>query len=53
MGMNDKIGNFEMGKEFDALIVGWEMKTSPFEVFEQESVLDAFQKFLFLGEIWI
>ncbi|XP_064640330.1 guanine deaminase-like [Lineus longissimus] len=50
MGLENKIGNFEIGKEFDALVIGWEMKRGPFEVFDHESLLDAFQKFLFLGD---
>ncbi|XP_077996800.1 guanine deaminase-like [Glandiceps talaboti] len=53
LGLEDKIGNFEVGKEFDALLIDTKCEDSPFDTFDddyQDSFMDAFQKFLFLGD---
>jgi guanine deaminase len=49
LGLEKKIGNFEPGKAFDALIVDPYAAESPFDVFENDSTLDVFQKFIFMG----
>jgi len=48
--MEDKIGNFKIGKCFDALVVDPFSKDSPFDVTEFDHPLDVFQKFLLLGD---
>ncbi|XP_077996896.1 guanine deaminase-like [Glandiceps talaboti] len=53
LGLEDKIGNFEIGKEFDALLIDTKCDDSPFDTFDddyQDSFMDVFQKFLFLGD---
>lgn len=50
MGLEDKIGNFTVGKEFDALHVSLTLPQSPVDVFANESIEDFVQKFIFLGE---
>ena len=51
MGLDDRIGNFEVGKEFDALWVQAEAEDSPFDVFSNDSIDDVIQKFLYLGKL--
>lgn len=43
-------GNFEVGKEFDALLIDTEAKDSPFEVFSNISKEEMLQRFLYLGD---
>ncbi|ESO98756.1 hypothetical protein LOTGIDRAFT_113990 [Lottia gigantea] len=50
LGLDDKIGNFEVGKEFDALLVDVELNDSNFDVFESDTFEDIFQKFIYLGD---
>jgi len=51
LGLEKDIGNFEVGKQFDAIIVDPFAYNSPFDVFEQQDKLeDIFQKFIFLGD---
>ncbi|CAH1789018.1 unnamed protein product [Owenia fusiformis] len=50
LNLEDKIGNFEVGKEFDALLVNFEALDSPFDVFERDTLEDKIQKFIFLGD---
>ncbi|KAI8617091.1 hypothetical protein BC830DRAFT_1115278 [Chytriomyces sp. MP71] len=50
LDLQDKIGNFLVGKDFDALVVNPRADKSPVDVFEGDSVLDVFQRFLFLGD---
>ena len=50
LGMDKVVGNFEAGKKADILIVDCHAANSPFDVFEGETEIDWFQKFLFLGD---
>ncbi|CAH0522117.1 unnamed protein product [Peronospora belbahrii] len=54
LGLSDKIGNFMIGKDFDAQVVDPYTKNSPidrsFDPVEVADVLHTFQKFLFLGD---
>lgn len=54
LGLADKVGNFLVGKEFDALVVNPYSDNSPIDeahdVSEAADVLQTFQKFLFLGD---
>ncbi|KAF2075595.1 hypothetical protein CYY_003100 [Polysphondylium violaceum] len=49
-GLQDTIGNFLVGKEFDAQIIDPYVANGPFDVFEADSLKDIFQKFIFLGD---
>lgn len=50
LGLSDKIGNFVPGKQFDALVVDPAAERGPIDLIGGESVLDVFEKFLFLGD---
>jgi guanine deaminase len=50
VGMGNVIGNFEVGKDLDALVVDPEAIESPMTVYKHDDLLDRFQKFLFLGD---
>lgn len=49
LGLDNQIGNFKPGKEFDALIIETAGDHSPFDVFPKDTVEDLVQKFIFLG----
>ena len=49
MALDKKIGNFECGKEFDALIVDPDVQGSPMNSFEEDTALDVVEKFLYTG----
>uniref|UniRef100_H3GGA5 Guanine deaminase n=1 Tax=Phytophthora ramorum TaxID=164328 RepID=H3GGA5_PHYRM len=54
LGLGDKVGNFMVGKDFDALVVDPYSANSPIDEahdpVEAADVLHTFQKFLFLGD---
>uniref|UniRef100_V9KM42 Guanine deaminase n=1 Tax=Callorhinchus milii TaxID=7868 RepID=V9KM42_CALMI len=50
LGLDKLIGNFEVGKEFDALLINVDVPNSAFEMFPGETNEDIFQKFLLLGD---
>ncbi|XP_069122599.1 guanine deaminase-like [Argopecten irradians] len=50
LDMDDEIGNFEVGKEFDALVIDPAVEGGPFDVFRDDTIEDVFQKFVFLGD---
>ncbi|TMW57707.1 hypothetical protein Poli38472_014310 [Pythium oligandrum] len=54
LGLSDTVGNFVVGKEFDALVIDPFGENSPIDFFDEETdtqdVLQTFQKFLFLGD---
>ncbi|GMF26452.1 unnamed protein product [Phytophthora lilii] len=54
LGLGDKVGNFMVGKDFDALVVDPYAPNSPIDEahdpVEAADVLHTFQKFLFLGD---
>ncbi|XP_072174401.1 guanine deaminase-like [Diadema setosum] len=54
LGISDTVGNFEVGKEFDALLVNLKPPNSPLDVFQTEQYSDSkedmIQKFIFLGD---
>ena len=47
--MQDTVGSFQVGKEFDALMVDTELQ-EPFDVFPTDRLLDRFEKFVNLGD---
>ena len=50
LNLEDKIGNFVVGKEFDALVVDASAPGSNIEVYDHDQIGDHFQKFLTLGD---
>ncbi|XP_039574976.1 guanine deaminase [Passer montanus] len=50
LGLGDVIGNFEVGKEFDALLINTKASDSPFDLFSADDFEDTLQKFLYLGD---
>jgi len=50
VGLGDKIGNFIVGKYFDAVVVDTAVEGTPFDVFPGEKLFTAFEKFLWLGD---
>ncbi|XP_010177251.1 PREDICTED: guanine deaminase-like, partial [Mesitornis unicolor] len=50
LGLDDVIGNFVVGKEFDALLINTKASDSPFDLFSADTFEDALQKFLYLGD---
>ncbi|KAJ3019660.1 UNVERIFIED_CONTAM: hypothetical protein HDU68_010575 [Siphonaria sp. JEL0065] len=50
LSLGNVVGNFLVGKEFDALIVNPTVEGSPVDVFEGDTTLEIFQRFLFLGD---
>ncbi|KAJ3338373.1 hypothetical protein HDU93_009609 [Gonapodya sp. JEL0774] len=49
MGMEHTVGNFTVGKEFDAVLVNPTVK-GPLRVFEHDHLSALFEKYLFLGD---
>ncbi|XP_029776775.1 guanine deaminase [Suricata suricatta] len=54
LGLDKEIGNFEVGKEFDALLINPKASDSPIDLFSGDFVGDSFeaiiQKFLYVGD---
>ncbi|TDH67718.1 hypothetical protein CCR75_001964 [Bremia lactucae] len=54
LGLSDQVGNFQVGKFFDALVINPYTSNSPIDetidTVEAPDVLHTFQKFLFLGD---
>ncbi|KAF9188124.1 hypothetical protein BGZ51_000841 [Haplosporangium sp. Z 767] len=50
MELEDTIGNFVVGKEFDAILVNTAIDNSPVDVFDHDSVETKFEKYLFVGD---
>ncbi|KAI8600796.1 metal-dependent hydrolase, partial [Dissophora ornata] len=48
--LQDTIGNFETGKEFDAILVNTSTENSPVDVFDHDTVETKFEKYLFAGD---
>ncbi|KAF9917794.1 hypothetical protein BX616_011273 [Lobosporangium transversale] len=50
MELGSTIGNFEVGKEFDAIIVNTTASRSPIDIFPHDSIESKFKKYLFVGD---
>lgn len=50
MELDDMIGNFEVGKEFDAILVNTQVENTPIDIFDHDSVETQFEKYLFVGD---
>lgn len=48
--MGDSVGSFEVGKEFDALLVDVDAPDSPVDAFEEDGVRARLEKFVFCGD---
>ena len=49
--MEKQLGNFEVGKYFDALLIDTSVEQSPFDVFQRDKIDDIVEKFFHLGEM--
>ena len=47
--LQDQLGSFEVGKDFDALMIDASSGTT-FDIFPSDSLLDIFEKFVNLGD---
>ncbi|KAG0234947.1 hypothetical protein BGW42_006046 [Actinomortierella wolfii] len=50
MELEDTIGNFVVGKEFDAIVVDASVPGSPIDVFAHDTIETKFEKYLFVGD---
>ncbi|KAK8731840.1 hypothetical protein OTU49_007293 [Cherax quadricarinatus] len=50
VNMEDRIGNFEIGKEFDSLLIDFEVPRSPLDIFDKDTLEDKIHKFLYNGD---
>lgn len=50
LGIDDTVGNFKVGKEFDALVINLHAKHTPIDPHPGESIKELFQRFLFVGD---
>ncbi|XP_063608766.1 guanine deaminase-like [Penaeus indicus] len=48
--MEDRIGNFEVGKEFDALLIDTEATGTPLDIFLEDKIEEKVEKFLYNGD---
>ncbi|KAG7170881.1 Guanine deaminase-like 1 [Homarus americanus] len=50
LNMEDRIGNFEIDKEFDALLIDVSAPGSAVDIFSKDTIEDKIQKFLYTGD---
>lgn len=50
LGLGEKVGNFEVGKEFDALIVDLSQGDGNIELWPNETIEDRISKWVHLGD---
>lgn len=50
LALDKEIGNFQVGKAFDAIVVNVEVPNSPIDVFPDHQINDLIQKFIMLGD---
>ncbi|KAB0804739.1 hypothetical protein PPYR_01709 [Photinus pyralis] len=50
LDLDKEIGNFEVGKEFDAVIIDMNVKDGPIDYLEDCSALETLQKFIYAGD---
>lgn len=50
LGLDKIVGNFEVGKEFDALVVDAASQQSSFDSYDGDNMEDVVQKFLYCGD---
>lgn len=50
LALDNVIGNFTPGKQFDAVIVDPYARASPFDIYDRDTLEDIVQKYLLLGD---
>lgn len=50
LALGDVVGNFQTGKQFDALIIDMDVTNSTADYLHDCSAIDLLQKFIFLGD---
>eukprot|EP00128_Syssomonas_multiformis_P000886 Colp12_sorted_trinity150504_noHs@21336 len=50
LGLDDTIGNFLPGKDFDALLVDANVDNTPIDIFDEDTTEDIISKFLMVGD---
>jgi guanine deaminase len=50
LSIGDRVGTFEVGKEFDAISVDHTVKNSPYDLFDMDTTTSKLEKFLFIGD---
>ncbi|ORX96401.1 guanine deaminase-like protein [Basidiobolus meristosporus CBS 931.73] len=50
MGLEDRIGNFVVGKQFDALLIDPSAPESNFHVYSHDDIYTTFEKFIYVGD---
>lgn len=50
LALEDVTGNFQVGKDFDALVVDMNVEHSGTECLHEYSTIELLQKFIFLGD---
>ncbi|GAX82583.1 hypothetical protein CEUSTIGMA_g10009.t1 [Chlamydomonas eustigma] len=50
LNIDNQVGSFEEGKEFDALLVDVNAEGGPFDIFDGDTIEDQFEKFINLGD---
>ena len=48
--IQDMVGSFEVNKEFDALVINLNVKNTPVDIFDMDTIENLFQKFIFLAD---
>jgi guanine deaminase len=48
--MEDKLGNFKVGKNFDALVIDPFANDSPVDIFSVDTIEQILEKFIFNGD---
>lgn len=50
LAIDNQIGNFEIGKEFDALVVDINVNDGPLNIFQNNTLEEQLQKFIYCGD---
>ncbi|KAI9024727.1 hypothetical protein DFJ74DRAFT_665918 [Hyaloraphidium curvatum] len=51
LGLENVVGNFEVGKEFDALVIDLENPENPVDIFPHDTMASIIEKWVYLGDI--
>ena len=51
LNLEDKVGRFAVGQEFDALRINPVVPDSPLNIFNKDTLQDVIQKFFYLGKV--
>lgn len=50
LSLGDRVGTFDVGKDFDAITVDHCVKNSPYDLFDMDTDVSKLEKFLFVGD---